>query len=566
MTEEKVKNLKASPEEEETKVTKKSLKQKIKEKTTEKEEALKHSYEVFIERPSINPFFKLFYVCRKNFQLLIRSKISALIFILGPLLIIFLVTLFFNTSALYDMNIATYSESYSTISDGIIENLSDSQYNVMKMDSEEECINAIKYQDFHICAIFPSNMILDNSANNVIKIYVDNSRINIANLISTQISSKVSVEASELSSEIVTEILTVLDTVNTENSANQNIITNLEAYNTEAQSSLSSATSSSSGIDLTYTEISDTTISTETSSILSSNITSSELSSLNSYISGLVSSYESQLSSASTELTTVSSYLSSISTDLDSEAEKISSISTNLDEIQTQIDSIKITNVDSIVSPIKTSIEPISSTNSYLLYILPSILILLIMFVSLLISSSSIITERKSTAHFRNFINPTSYVLPFMGELISDLIIIVFQSTVIMGLLFYFFQDLGWQTFAFAGGIVILVSAFFILLGMTIGYIFTTKQSTALGSISIGMILMLFSNTILPLETMSATLRTYLQYNPFVLGESILKKIFLFNATFAEVSTQIYILAGLVVATFIVAILAMEFSKLKNLD
>jgi ABC-type polysaccharide/polyol phosphate export permease len=563
MTEE----IKKIEEEEEKKVVKKSLKQKLKEKTNEKEQALKHSYEVFIERPSINPFFKLFYICRKNFQLLIRSKISALIFILGPLLIIFLVTLFFNTSALYDMNIATYSESYSSISDGIIENLSDSQYNVMKMDSEEDCLNAIKYQDFHICAIFPANMILDNSANNVVKLYVDNSRINIATLISTQISSKVNVEASELSSEIVTQILTVLDTVNTENSESKNIITNLESYNSQAQSDLSSATSSSTDIDLSYTEVSDSSISSQTSSILSgNNISSSDLSSLNTYISGLVSSYESQLASASTELTTVSSYLTSVSTGLTTEEEKISSISTNLGDIQTQIDSIKITNVDSIVSPIKTSIEPISSTNSYLLYILPSILVLLIMFVSLLISSSSIITERKSTAHFRNFINPTSYVLPFLGELITDLIIILFQSTVIMALLFYFFKDLGWQTFTFAGGIVVLTSAFFILLGMTIGYIFTTKQSTALGSISIGMILMLFSNTILPLETMSSALRTYLQYNPFVLGESILKKIFLFNATFAEVSTQIYILAGLVGLALIVAVLAMEFSKSRNLE
>ena len=139
--------------------------------------------DVFIERPSINPIFKLFYTITKNLKLLIRSKVSALVFIFGPLLIITLVALAFNTSTLFDLNIATHSSSYSTLSDSIIANLSDSQYNVLKMESEQECIDAVKSNDFEVCVIFPPDMVLDNSGNNIVKIYVDNSRLNIANLI-----------------------------------------------------------------------------------------------------------------------------------------------------------------------------------------------------------------------------------------------------------------------------------------------------------------------------------------------------------------------------------------------
>tara|TARA_Y100000310_G_scaffold338611_1_gene428708 strand:- start:820 stop:2454 length:1635 start_codon:yes stop_codon:yes gene_type:complete len=538
---------------------------KLVDKIKENKEKIKEKYDVFIERPKLNPFIKLFFLVIKNFQLLIRNRVSSLVFIFGPLLIIFLVALFFNNSTLYDLNIATYSESYSTIADGIVTNLSDSQYNVLKLESEEACIDSIKFDDFQVCLIFPSNMILDNSANNIITIYVDNSRINIANLISNQISSKVSIEASELSEGMVTEILTVLDAVNTETTQAQATVDNLQSYNSQLQSSASSATSEASGLDLTYSALDTTSIDSEISSIQSAqNLSSSVFSTLSSLIDSVESSYSTittKLSTASTSVDTVNTQLSSITTDLDNEATKIASIDTSLGEIQTQIDTIKITNVDNIVTPIKTSIEPISSSNSYLLYILPSILVLLVMFVSLLISSSSIISERASSAHFRNYITPTNIMLPLLGEFISNLTVLVLQIGAMLTVLFFFFSDISWLTFFYSGIVLVLIAAVFILIGMIIGYTFNTKQSVTLSAISLGIILLFFSNTILPLEVMSSVTRKVLFYNPFVMGEGILKKLLLFSSTLGEISFYIYVLIGAIIIAFGGAILAMELSK-----
>lgn len=535
---------------------------KIADKIRQGEAKIKEKYDIFIERPRLNPLIKLFYLIIKNFQLLIRNKLSSLVFIFGPLLIIFLVALFFNNSTLYDLNIATYSESYSTIADGIVNNLSDSQYNVLKMGSEEECIDAIKFDDFQVCLIFPSNMILDNSANNIITIYVDNSRINLANLISNQISSKVSIEASELSESMVTQILTVLDTVNTETVQAQATVDNLQTYNNQLQSSASSAGSAADDLDLSYTTVDTTAIDTEISSIQGANNIS--LSTLSTLIDSLQSSYTSmaaKMSSASSSVDTVNTQLSSINTNLDNEATKIASIDTSLTDIQTQIDTIKITNVDNIISPIKTSIEPISSSNSYLLYILPSILVLLVMLVSLLMSSSAIISERTSTAHFRNYITPTNIILPLLGEFITNLIVLTFQIGAMLTVLYFFFNDISWLIFLYSSIVLILIAAVFILIGMIIGYTFNTKQSVTLSAISLGVILLFFSNTILPLEVMSSMVRKVLFYNPFVMGESILKKLLLFSSTLGEISFYIYILLGLIAIAFIGAILAMELSK-----
>ena len=534
-------------------------------KIKEKHEKIKQNYDVLIERPKLNPLVKLFYICIKNFQLIIRNKISSLIFIFGPLLIIFLVALSFNNSTLYDLNIATYSETYSSISDGIVTNLSDSQYNVVKLDSQDECIDAVKFDDFQVCIVFPSNMILDNSANNIINIHVDNSRINIANLIASQISSKVSVEASELSTEIVTQILTVLDNVNTETAQAAAVVDNLQTYNSQLQSSTSSATTEAGAMDFTFSSLDTTNIDSEISSITSqNNLSSSVFSTLNSYIDSLESTYSSatdKLTTAQTSTESVNTYLGAINTDLTKEEEKITSVDESLTSIQTEIDTIKITNVENIVSPIKTSVEPISSSSSYLLYLLPAILVLLVMFVSLLMSSSSIISERTSTSHFRNYITPTSSMLPLIGEFISNGIIIAFQIAAMLTLLYFFFDDLSWKLFLFAGIVLFMIASIFIFLGMIIGYLFNTKQSVTLASISVAIILFFFSNTLLPLEIMSSATRKILLYNPFVMGESILKKMLLFGSSLGEIAFYMYVLGGIIIVSLIGAILAMELSR-----
>ena len=78
---------------------------------------------------------KLGTMIKKDLKLLIRSKTSALVVLLGPLAIILLVGLAFNSSSLYNLRIASYSEGYSSLTDSIIESLKDQQYSVIKSSS-----------------------------------------------------------------------------------------------------------------------------------------------------------------------------------------------------------------------------------------------------------------------------------------------------------------------------------------------------------------------------------------------------------------------------------------------
>ena len=86
----------------------------------------------------------LFKIIQKNFKLLIRSKSSALIIILGPLLVIFLVGIAFGNISKYSLNIGTYAESYTDITNSFVEKLKEKEFRVQKMATEEECVEQIK--------------------------------------------------------------------------------------------------------------------------------------------------------------------------------------------------------------------------------------------------------------------------------------------------------------------------------------------------------------------------------------------------------------------------------------
>ena len=125
-------------------------------------------------------FFRdLFTIVMKNFKLLIRSKSSALVVIFGPLIVVLLLGMAFNTSGVYDINLGVYSAGYSSLTNNLVDQLRDDRYGVVKYDSEDLCVNSIKIGDSHVCLVFPSDMSISNDKTNNIVFYVDYSRVNL---------------------------------------------------------------------------------------------------------------------------------------------------------------------------------------------------------------------------------------------------------------------------------------------------------------------------------------------------------------------------------------------------
>ncbi|MEK6904090.1 MAG: hypothetical protein AABW87_00690, partial [Nanoarchaeota archaeon] len=68
-------------------------------------------------------------------------------------------------------------------------------------------------------------------------------------------------------------------------------------------------------------------------------------------------------------------------------------------------------------------------------------------------------------------------------------------------------------------------------------------------------------NTVLPLETLPTLIVKIARYNPFVIGESMLRKIMIFQYGLGSLAQQIYIALGVLAVLFIVALISNSVNK-----
>ena len=74
---------------------------------------------------------------------------------------------------------------------------------------------------------------------------------------------------------------------------------------------------------------------------------------------------------------------------------------------------------------------------------------------------------------------------------------------------------------------------------MLIGYLFTSEETATLASISVGSIFLFLSSMIIPLESMPSYVMSVAKYNPFVLGENILRESIIFKAGFLDLKFEL---------------------------
>ncbi len=82
-----------------------------------------------------------------------------------------------------------------------------------------------------------------------------------------------------------------------------------------------------------------------------------------------------------------------------------------------------------------------------------------------------------------------------------------------------------------------------------------------LGAIAVGSIFLIFSNTILPIESIPATLRQIFQFNPFILSEGILKKVIIFKVGLGSLTTDLYLLLGYIVVLFVLLVVIEKITQ-----
>ncbi|MBI2129001.1 ABC transporter permease [Candidatus Woesearchaeota archaeon] len=557
---------------------------------------------------------KLFSIIKKNFKLLLRSRTSALIVILGPLLIILLAGIAFNTSKSYSLNIGTYSPGYNALIDSFIEKLTDKQFAVRRFETEKSCIDAIKKGTIHTCIVFPKDLDFENpSLENEIDFHVDYSKINLVWIILDIVSSKISSRSRELSINLTTVILDKLDRTKQELQNDLIVIDALVAKNkdmndkvSEVKASLSSMQLSFNKNDLKADEIAAKTAELNSKTTLLMNYSSAsiattqqlidnvnnvvgmmgsnasgkgilvssasdaqtqvtDLSSSISNISSLISSYNSDVASllsvmqassqdlqarldkANSLKSSASGKLDAIKSKLDKASSELSAVKNSVRNIIANIESTKVKDAQSIVSPVKTKISPVTPETSNLNYVFPSLIVLVIMFISILLSSTLVMMEKMSRAYFRNFVTPTRDATFIFSAYLTNILILILQLIIILAISTIFLREIVLLGLLKSLPLLLLITTIFTFIGICIGYLFNSEETSTLASISVGAIMIFLSNLILPLESMPDYVRQVAAYNPFVISEVVLRKLMVFNSPFIVIKNEIGMLIAFVV-------------------
>lgn len=562
---------------------------------------------------------KIWQLLKKDFKILLRSKSSALIVILGPLLVIFLLGIAFDTSNQYSINVATYSKGFNDISESMLSKLVENNFNVDKFDSREGCLASIEDGSHNTCIIFPKDLSIDTETQPEIEFYVDYSKLNLVYILLDTLSSKLYEERDDLSKTLTQTLVSrlqetrtkifelqpkvdsiinnqnsIVEKINSEKSKlnDMNLNFNKDDFEISAAPDLSASalleldslkSEVSTYVNTVKDAVSDSEAIISSASFTNKSTVTSDLSDINSDISTIetlvsdshtliktdldalnvlvgkvgtaLTTIETQMAAASgskTILLKTSDEINSLTSDSKNNADIIKA---QLIDMDTSIGGIKVKSVDKIVSPFKTTIKPITSKKSNLNYLFPSLLILVIMFISIILSNTIIQMERNSPAYFRNSITPVSQYIYLFGSYLTNLIIVFVQLFVILIISSVFFETQILHSLPLILLITFLGITLFSLVGIIIGEIFKSEETAMLASIAVSAIFLFLSNTILPLESMPKLVQSIANYNPFVLLEKILREVILYSHSFKPIMYELGLIIGILLALLIYLIM-----------
>lgn len=510
---------------------------------------------------------KLFKLVGKNFRILFRNKVSALVILLGPLLLIVLVGLAFSNDSAYSVDVGVYSDSFNDMTNSFVDSLK-SDFGVNRYNSEFDCIEAVKQRVVHACAIFPADMVISDGKTNEVIFWVDQSNINLAWMVSKSLGDAISGESSELSLSMTAVLLDRLNETQSKLDADIAKLTTLLNENKDLVSKSSSIKDEASSISVP-----------DVSAILNSiSALKTDLESVKDDVDGLdgsdevveeiddliddVESVRSSLSSVSSDLNklgsakdTIVGDVEFISSTLDGSLSKLNSIKASSSDLADRIEGIDIRSAVSIVSPITTKIEPIVAESTHLNYLFPFLLVLVIMLVSVLLASSLTISEKISLAFFRNVLAPTRRIVFTFSIFLTCFLILLIQLVVIMLVSGYFFKIAVLPNLGVVSLVLLALVVLFVVIGMFIGALFNSTEMSVFASVTVCSVFLVLSGIILPLESMPAYIKRFFVFNPFVIGESLLKKSLLFNIQLPALAIPLLTLFGYAVGIFILMIL-----------
>ncbi len=548
-------------------------------------------------------------ILKKNFKLLLRSKSSAVIIILGPLLIVLLIGFAFsNSESQLSLSVGVYSEDYSELTESIVDKLAD-KFTVYQFESISGCVKYVRRGKTHLCIFFPPDMDVRGNSNEI-TFYVDYSRINVVWMILDVITEKISSESADISTQLTDILLKKLEMAQNESESDRIIVSAMIGNNEKLDGKISGLYSELGDLDLDTADFDIDQFRSTTDHISqlckdAANISMDIITGVEDAmhdanctdtdpieeviepvedeiirISNAIEMTMSENGSFQRDLQTVISAAESTEKKLDKAEEirdeavrdntvekaisnnsvSLAALQSSLEKIDTEITTLEIKDSARIVNPITTKIEPVTLEVKYFNYLFPTLIILIVMITSILLASTLVMNEKKSTSFFRNVISPVSAFWFNLGTFLTTFIIIVCQVLVFLIVALVFTNIHFLSGIPAAALALIFIISTFVLFGMLIGYWFKSEETTTLAAISFSCIFLFFSNLILPIERMPSTVQFIAQYNPFVVAENLLRQALIFHSGIMIFLEGFIILIAWMALFFIITFILIKLS------
>jgi len=545
---------------------------------------------------------------KKNVRVLLRARRSALIVILGPMLIVFLAGLAFDNTNLFAVEIGTYSENYNDVSNSFIERLSQKQFKVTRFPTEKDCTQGVLTGEVHTCVVFSPDFTIAKSESNEITFHVDYSKINLVWSILNLMTTRVVSQSAELSRNLTAVLINAVEFTSQQIKDRKPTLVDLTAANDEigrrltdvsvrleevdlgfdpqaflikdlqsqkrkvkhwvdnslnlGKQSLKKAKSHINAVDgrvrgsnlpgnaktalietlkstLKDIETLEGRLSTSEELVLQENKAFEELVSK---VVGKITQTKSQIDLVEKERDFTILEIRTIKQLLDSSLKNMLNVQRTFNNIESVIGAIQVKDPEAIAQPIVTNIKPVISEQTYLNYLFPILIVIIIMFTAILLAPTLILLERNSTASFRNFMVPVKPFAFVMAIFVSCFFVLFLQVILILSIASIFFsaQILG-EFFTTLIVLIVLISVF-ILAGMSLGYLFRSEETATLAAISVGSLFLFLSDVIVPIEGMPAYLRAIAEFNPIVIGGDLLRSSILYDIGITGLAGKILLL------------------------
>lgn len=523
----------------------------------------------------------LFELIIKNFKLLFRNKTSTFIFIVGPMAIVLLLGLAFNTADIYGLKLGAYSKSYNNLSNDILTRLSE-QFTITKTESIQECIDGVKLSDWHVCLIFPEDFKI--TGNNSIDFYVNPTKMNLVYIITNMLSAKISRETEEISTMLVETILQRINSIKSEIEKDEPLAKDIKTSMNLVKDSVTKISADISALDASFSESDfraakiEEEITTIRQEILKINKANENVTDANSKsiiqqaydnIIVNISILDSDISNLSKAVNLTSakmkkiaelqgsanSDLSYVSLQLSQNIQKISSLQDSIKIIKEQV-AISVSTA-TIVKPINTIIKEVTSERRYTGFVFPLLVVLLLMFGGIFLGSILVISEKTSRAYFRNLVLPVRRITFILASYITTMIILLVEIAIVLGVAYFFTKTPVSPSLML---LVFIVGTVFVFIGLMVGYFSKTTEMAMLISIALVALLLFFSNIILPIEAI-AYLKEVAMYNPFTIATTLVKENILLNIGVELQERYLLLLFCYLAVIFVATVLAERYSK-----